>query len=377
MTDMSPQDLNQDFGTKLPSAAAIWSLGTTPLEAPPKPDLSRSIHREPAPHGAPDAGLKTLPRSQSWPPSQLSLALQGGGSFGAFTWGVLDRLLEEPVINFDHISGASAGAVNAVLLACGLIEGGREGARLKLRKFWKRMTDDASLLSYMSMLGFPHSDALGMFGKAFSPNQVNPFDLNPLRSALKQDVDFYALRDPECARLLIATTRVCDGQLRIFRNHELTADAVLASTCLPAIHRAVEIDGEAYWDGAYAANPPLLPLVYESNAENLLLVQVTPANDPRVPTTSIDIDRRLDQIMFNAALNAELAALELARKHQPTSRLQALQLTRIAAENEIDGLVQRSPGDLGRRFVSLLHASGRRAADKWVSQLPEEKFYLH
>jgi NTE family protein len=157
----------------------------------------------------------------------------------------------------------------------------------------------------------------------------------------------------------------------------LTADAVLASTCLPAIHRAVEIDGEAYWDGAYAANPPLLPLVHESNAENLLLVQVTPANDPRVPTTSIDIDRRLDQIMFNATLNAELAALELARKHQPTSRLQALQLTRIAAENEIDGLVQRSPGDLGRRFVNLLHASGRRAADKWVSQLPEEKFYLH
>jgi NTE family protein len=316
-------------------------------------------------------------RSQSWPPSQLSLALQGGGSFGAFTWGVLDRLLEEPAVGFDHISGASAGAVNGVLLASGLIEGGREGARATLRRFWTKMTDDASLLSYMSMLGFPHSNALGMFGKAFSPNQVNPFDLNPLRDALKREVDFSTLRDRECARLLVATTRVSDGQLRIFRNHEITADVVLASSCLPMLHRAVEIGGEAFWDGAYAANPPVLQLVHESEAANVLVVQLTPAIDARVPTTSVEIDRRLDQIMFNSSLNTELAAVELARSNHPSPKLLALQLTRIAAETEIAGLVQRSAGDLGRGFVSLLHQSGRRAADKWLAQAPEADLALH
>jgi NTE family protein len=377
MPDTPQPNSTPDFGTRLPSAAAIWFSGTNVVGTPQNPDLGRSICHEPVSDKVSDASAKELVRSQSWPPSQLSLALQGGGSFGAFTWGVLDRLLEEPAISFDHISGASAGAVNAVLLACGLIEGGREGARAKLGKFWKRMTNDASLLSYMSMLGFPHSDALSMLGKAFAPNQVNPFDINPLRRALKLEVDFSILRDPDCARLLIATTRVRDGQLRIFRNHEITADAVLASTCLPAIHRAVEIDGEAYWDGAYVCNPPVLQLAHESKAASLLVVQVTPANDARVPTTSVDIDRRLDQIMFNSSLNTELAALDLARKNHPSPKLLALQLSRIAAENEIDGLIQRSAGDLGRGFVSLLHRSGRRAADRWISQAPEADLYLH
>jgi NTE family protein len=335
------------------------------------------LAREPVLEKAPVADARILTGAQSWPPSRLSLALQGGGSFGAFTWGVLDRLLEEPSISFDHISGASAGAVNAVLLACGLIEGGREGARAKLDRFWKRMTDDGSLLSYMSMLGFPHSDSLGMLGKAFAPNQVNPFDINPLRRALKLDVDFSTLRDPDCPRLLIATTRVRDGQLRIFRNHELTADTVLASSCLPVIHRAVEIDGEAYWDGAYASNPPVLQLVHESKSTNVLVVQITPAVDPRVPTTSVDIDRRLDQIMFNSSLNTELAALELARRNHPSPKLLALQLSRIAAEDQIDGLIQRSAGDLGRGFVKLLHDSGRRAADQWIAQAPPAELYWH
>jgi NTE family protein len=377
MPDTPQLNSNPDFGTRLPSAAAIWSSGANAVEAPQNPDLGRWISPEPVSDKASDADAKVLVRSQSWPPSRLSLALQGGGSFGAFTWGVLDRLLEEPAIEFDHISGASAGAVNAVLLACGLIEGGREGARAKLGKFWKRMMDDASLLSYMSMLGFPHSDSLGMLSKAFAPNQVNPFDINPLRRALKLEVDFSTLRDPDCPRLLVATTRVRDGQLRIFRNHEISADAVLASTCLPAIHRAVEIDGEAYWDGAYVCNPPVLQLAHESNAASLLIVQVTPANDTRVPTTSVDIDRRLDQIMFNSSLNTELAALDLARKNHPSPKLLALQISRIAAENEIDGLIQRSAGDLGRGFVSLLHRSGRRAADQWISQAPEADLYLH
>jgi NTE family protein len=309
---------------------------------------------------------------RAWPPRQLSLALQGGGSFGAFTWGVLDRLLQEPTISLDTISGASAGAVNAVLLACGLVEGGRKRAREKLDRFWKRITDDASLLSLMAIPNYPHSGTLGMFGRALSPAQFNPFDFNPLRRLLATEIDFSTLRHAASPKLLVAATRVRDGRLHIFRNNDITVDAVLASTCLPAIHRAVEIDGEAYWDGAYVANPPILQLVHESNAPHLLVVQLTPANDARIPVTNVDIDRRLDQIMFNSALNAEVAALDLARKVQATPKLLSLQMSRIAAENEIDGLALRSAGDLGRGFIKLLHEGGRRAADQWLSQLPQE-----
>jgi NTE family protein len=305
-----------------------------------------------------------------WPPRKLSLALQGGGSFAAFTWGVLERLLEEPACDFDVVSGASAGAVNAALLASGLIEGGREGAHALLRKFWTRITTEASFRSLMLVGGFSPAGSTVAFGPALRSGQFDPFDLDPLRQALEKDINFAALHDPAALKLMIAATRVRDGALRIFRNEDITPDVLLASTCPPQVHCSVEIHGEAYWDGGYGANPPLVRLVQESDTRDVLVVQVTPARDSSIPMTMAAIDRRLDQITANSVLSAEIAALEWARDIAPSS-LRSLRVSRIAAEDEIDGLAQRSPADLGRNFIGLLHRSGRAAADRWLSQAPE------
>jgi NTE family protein len=296
------------------------------------------------------------------PPRKLSLALQGGGSFGAFTWGVLERLLEEPDCGFDTISGASGGAVNAVLLACGLVEGGREGARKLLARFWNRITTESSFRSLMLIGGFSPAGSSVAFGPTLRSAHFDPFDLDPLRQALAKDIHFAALSAPECVKLLVAATRIRDGRQQIFSNAEITADVLLASTCPPLVHCAVEIDGEAYWDGGYSANPPIVRLLQESQTTDLLVVQVTPSRDSYVPITMAAIDRRLDQITANSVLNAEMAALEWARDAVSPS----LRLSRISAEDAIDGLSQRSSADLGRGFIRLLHRGGRDAADRWL-----------
>lgn len=302
-------------------------------------------------------------RSEQWPPRRLSLALQGGGTFAAFTWGVLERLLEDP-IEIDTISGASAGAINALLLASGLAEGGPEAARSRLNRFWLRLMHEASFRSLMLVGGFSPAGSSVAFGPTLRSGQFDPFDLDPLRQALSRDIDFSALRGARCPKLLIAATRIRDGQQQIFRNDALSADVALASTCPPLVHCAVEIDGEAYWDGGFGGNPPLLRLAQETTTSDVLLVQVTPARDSYVPITLAAIDRRLDQIAANAALNAEIAAIAWAQSHAASS----LRLTRIAAEDSVDGLAQRSSTDLGRGFIRLLHRSGRAAAERWLGQ---------
>jgi NTE family protein len=301
---------------------------------------------------------------KQWPPQKLSLALQGGGTFAAFTWGVLERLLEEPSIAIDTISGASAGAVNALLLASGFAEGGREGARARLNRFWIRLMHEASFRSLMLVGGFSPAGSSVAFGPTLRSGQFDPFDLDPLRQALSRDINFAALRNAACPKLLIAATRIRDGQQQVFRNDAITADVALASTCPPLIHCAVEIDGEAYWDGGLGGNPPLLRLAQEATSSDILLIQVTPARDSYVPITLAAIDRRLDQIAANAALNAEIAALEWAKGHAAPS----LRLSRIAAEDSVEGLAQRSSTDLGRGFIRLLHRSGREAAGRWLGQ---------
>ena len=287
---------------------------------------------------------------------KLSLALQGGGSLSAFTWGVLDRLLEAPDFEIGAISGASAGAINATLLASGLAEGGREGARKSLARFWNYLTEEASFRALMLIGAFSPAGSSVAFGAAL---QFDPFDLDPLREVLFDHIDFTALRRPACPKLLIATTRVRDGALRIFGNRELTADVLLASICPPLVHCAVEIEGGSYWDGAFTANPPLAGLMGER--ADVLLVQVTPSRDSFVPITRAAIDRRLDQIAANAVLNAEISALELSGHTDA-------RLFRIAAEDGIDGLGQRSAADLGQGSVKLLHARGRDAAERWLRQ---------
>jgi NTE family protein len=372
--------------TGMLAAVDIWSTNPAP-PAPKNPAKDRASPALPRP----EAAAKAEPTIESgraksetsraptgvadrltWPPRKLALALQGGGSFAAFSWGVLDRLLEQPGCGFDAISGASAGAVNAVLLASGLVEGGPQRARLRLQQFWTRIMNDASFRSLMLVGGFSPAGSSVAFGPALRSGQFDPFDLDPLRAWLARDIDFSLLRDPRCPKLLIAATRVRDGQPQIFHNAEITADVVLASTCPPQVHCTVEIDGEAYWDGGFAANPPLVRLVRDSEANELLVVQVTPARDSYVPITMAAIDRRLDQITANSVLNAEIAALEWARDAAATSG-RPLRIVRIAAEDEIDGLAQRSAVDLGPGFMTKLHGSGRGAADRLLKRVPGGK----
>ncbi len=374
----------------LPSAAEIWSTGaeasahSNKPANPSKPTeqiATEKLFSGPVPAEAAKVGTlwqnsawqkRRLAQSRTWPPRRLSLALQGGGSFGAFTWGVLERLLEEPDCEINAISGASAGAVNGVLLASGFVEGGREGARTRLRRFWRRVTEEASFRSLMLIGGFSPAGTSVTFGRGLSSARFDPFDLDPLRQALASEIDFSALRDPICPKLLVATTRVRDGSLQLFRNRDITADVVLASTCPPLVHCAVEIEGDAYWDGGYAANPPLVQLVQDSEATDVLVVQITPSRDAYIPITMAAIDRRLDQIMANSALNAEIAALDFARADAAAPKLRSLRVFRIAAEDQIDGLAQRSAADIGSGFITTLHRSGRDAADHWLARDPDE-----
>jgi NTE family protein len=298
---------------------------------------------------------------------RLSLALQGGGSFGAFTWGVLDRLLDEDDLVLDAVSGASAGAVNAVLLASGLFKGGRAGAQQSLQRFWKCASDAAPKAQ--------SGPALAMATSVLSPYQFNPFNLNPLKSLLASEIDFDALRAKPSLRLLIGATRVRDGKLHIFREKALTLDAVLASACLPVIHHAVTIDGEVYWDGGYSANPPLIPLVTASRASEALIVQIMPTAGAEMPTTSSEIAKRMEQITFNSSLLRDMDALAAMRTLSSAEaggsnlsrKLQKLRLHHIAAETEYPMLSQSSALNLDWQFLLELRDAGRAAADQWLS----------
>jgi NTE family protein len=297
----------------------------------------------------------------------VSLALQGGGSFGAFTWGVLDRLLEDETITFDAVSGASAGAVNAVLLASGLEQGGPEAAKESLERFWKRASEAAP----RAHAGL----AVEVAVRHLSPYQFNPFNLHPLKTLLAEEVDFEALQQSNL-KLLVATTRVRDGRLRVFREKAVTLDVILASTCLPVLHHAVSIDGEAYWDGGYSANPPLLPLVSASRATDALVVQIMPSVGAEMPISASEIRKRIEQITFASSLARDMDALaamkELAGPHDQGSRLarklQKLRLHHLTAEAEYPALGKASALNLDWTFLLALRDAGRRAAERWLGR---------
>jgi NTE family protein len=323
------------------------------------------------PNGAQAHARSSYPNLSHGKTKRLSLALQGGGAFGAFTWGVLDRLLEADTITFDAVSGASAGAMNAVLLASGLAQGGPEEARASLERFWRKVSQAGRPARLL-----PCSPVLSAAAQTLSPYQLNPFDLNPLRDILAGEVDFDAVQADAPVRLLLGATRVSDGALRIFGTQEVTADVVLASACLPHLHHAVTIGGEAYWDGGYAANPPLMPLITATKASDVLVVQIVPSNGSELPTTSAEIDKRLHQIAFSSSLQKDLEALATMTKlsqaeGEPSNsrlgrKLQRLQLHRIAAEDHVDGLSGSSFTDTDWGLLLHLRDQGRAAADAWL-----------
>ncbi len=312
----------------------------------------------------------------------VDLALQGGGSHGAFTWGVLDRLLEESWIEITAVSGTSAGAMNAAVLADGWVNGGAQGARNALDAYWARVSKAAAfsplqrspldrLLGRWTLDTSPAYIAIDMMSRLASPYDLNPLGFNPLSSILEDSIDFDRLaRSP--VKLFITATNVRTGRGRIFRNEEITADVLLASACLPTMFQAVEIDGEPYWDGGFAGNPTITPLVRETDSLDTILVQINPRERVQTPRTASEILNRLNEISFNSPLMKELRMIALLRQvadpgsgegarwaRMRTHRIMTDKLAEFGASSKLNAEWE---------FVSMLKDEGRGSADEFLKE---------
>jgi len=319
-------------------------------------------------------------------PVLIDLALQGGGSHGAFTWGVLERLLEEPWLHIAAISGTSAGAMNAAVLADGWTEGGAQGARTALDKYWKHVSRAAAfsplqrspldrLMGRWTLDTSPAYIAMDLMSRVLSPYDLNPMGLNPLRSILLESIDFDRLVSSPI-KLFITATSVRTGRGRIFRNGEITPDVLLASACLPTMFRAVEIDGEPYWDGGYAGNPTITPLVRESDAHDTILVQINPRERAETPRSAGDILNRLNEISFNSPLMKELRMIALLRQvadpgtgegrrwaEMRTHRIMTDVLAQFGASSKLNAEWD---------FIAMLRAEGRWAASEFLERYSDD-----
>jgi NTE family protein len=309
----------------------------------------------------------------------VNLALQGGGSHGAFTWGVLDALLEDGRLSFEGVSGASAGAMNAVVMAegwrLGLAAGdARAGARAQLRRYWEAVGDLPNAFAFPFLPSSVLPGAVSwwqLWSGLISPYQLNPFNYNPLRDLLQPLVNFGALRAAPPFKLFVCATNVRSGRARVFRDYELTLDMLLASAALPTSFRAVEIDGEAYWDGGYMGNPALYPLFYATATPDLLLVQINPLRREDVPDEPQEILDRVSEISFNASLLQELRAIAFVQRLLDENRVEARRYKRIRL-HRVDGGAQlaaygaASKANTSARFIGELFALGRGAAQSWL-----------
>ncbi|MGE0715237.1 MAG: patatin-like phospholipase family protein [Alphaproteobacteria bacterium] len=320
-----------------------------------------------------EAGVKTL-----------NLALQGGGAHGAFTWGVLDRLLEDGRIRIEGISATSAGAMNATVLAYGHAMGGPEGARRALAGFWRRISHAAAqgplqpspLDRLLGNRGLSWSPAFLMFDlmtRLLSPYQFNPLNRNPLREVLLQTVDFEALRAARMPmKLFLSATNVRTGKVRVFENHEICVDAVLASGCLPFLFQAVEIAGEHYWDGGYMGNPALFPLIAGCESRDILVVHINPLERAGVPRSATEILNRINEISFNSSLMREMRAISFVTRLIDEGTADAAKLKRIlihgiAADEVMTELGVASKLNADWDFLVELRDLGRAHADRWLA----------
>ncbi len=310
----------------------------------------------------------------------VSLALQGGGAHGAFTWGVLDALLQDPRLDFEAISGSSAGAMNAVVMAHGWMNGGREGARLALSDFWSEVGKQipASMVSHGNGDAIslsPATKLMASWAGMFSPGNLNPLSINPLRSLLQKQIDFEALRKNSPFKLFVGATQANTGMLRLFREHELTLDMLLASACLPRIHPTVEIDGQPYWDGGFAANPAVFPLLHEAHGSDVLLVLLAPHQHKDTPQTPDDIDDRMRELGFTTHFLREMqtfarTAALAGNSQQPLGglerRLLAMRFHMIDTELAV---MQRSETKLLAHtpFLEMLRDQGREQGARWLA----------
>jgi NTE family protein len=310
----------------------------------------------------------------------VNLALQGVGSHGAFTWGVLDRLLEEERLVFDGISATSAGAVNAVVLASGLAAGGREGAKSALANYWRRLSEMTSTgifqPSFLDQIsgnfgldlspGFMFVDALSHF---FSPYELNPLKYNPFRDLLDEVVDFALLRQQKLTKLFLCATNVRSGKVKIFTSDELRSEHVVASSCQPIMMHAVEIDGEYYWDGGFMGNPAIFPVIYACEARDILLVHLTPTERPGTPMTGTAIYSRMQEVAFNSSLMREMRAIAFVTDLIDSGRMtdgKRMLIHAIDGEDVISTLSNSSKLNGNWGFLTYLHKTGRERADQWL-----------
>lgn len=314
----------------------------------------------------------------------INLALQGGGSHGAFTWGVLDYLMEDGRVNIEGISGTSAGAMNAVVFAQGYMDGGAQGARESLENFWRKVSNLAMfsplkrspmsvLTGNWDMSGSPAYIMMDLLSRVASPYETNPFQFNPLLELVETTIDFEKVRACKDIELFIAATNVQSGKIKVFEREELTADMILASACLPTIYQAVEVDGIPYWDGGFSGNPPLFPLFQTTESKDIVIVQVNPIERNKTPKTAREIQNRINEISFNSSLLRELRSIEFVHRLLKENKLDTdhyanILVHRIEATEQINPLSASSKMNSEWSFLTHLRDIGRESARVFLDQ---------
>lgn len=333
--------------------------------------------------------------SNQAPTHRINLGLQGGGSHGAFTWGVLDVLLQDPGIDLEGISGTSAGAMNAVALAHGFAQcigkpqsDPREAARESLANFWNGIVNmgaigQAQRAPFDMLLGLAggHHSVTSQwtsamtraFSGSMSPYQMNPLDLNPLKTFVERQVDFERLTLLKDIKVFVVATRVTTGKAEVFSGKRLTADAVMASACLPMMFQAVEIEGDHYWDGGYSGNPAIHPLIYKCESRDILLVQINPIKRDILPTNAIDIMDRLNEITFNSALIAEMRAIDFVKRLLLEGKLDPAHYKDVLMHRIDGGEILEQMGATTKvsteaNLIRSLHELGQTHARRWLSE---------
>ena len=349
-------------------------------EARPKSRAAKSrTPKSRDPNAHPDIGPERGVREK-----RINLALQGGGAHGAFTWGVCDKLLEDGRIEIEGISGTSAGAMNAAVLAAGHATGGNEGARAALDRFWRRVGEAGRfgplqptwldrMLGHWGLDNSPAYAWFDMMSRLFSPYQLAPWVENPLKPILEDTIDFDALRHATTVKIYISATNVRTGKVRVFRTFEMTSDVLCASACLPFMFRAVEIEGEHYWDGGYMGNPAIFPLIYHSATNDVVIVQINPLERDEVPTTARGIMDRVNEISFNSTLMREMRAVHFVTKLIESGKLNPEEYRRmnvhmIEADAVIKTLGASSKLNATPEFLLHLRNVGRKAAGDWIDR---------
>ena len=335
------------------------------------------------------ASAKTIGMHKTAKPSNpktVNLALQGGGSHGAFTWGVLDRLLDEERLDIEGISGTSAGAMNAAVFAQGFAKAGRAGAKAELDRFWGKVSELARfspvhrsafdhVLGNWNIDGSPGSLWLDLLERVFSPYQLNPLNLNPLRDLLADHLDVAAIQACDPLKIFVCATNVETGHARVFMRHDVTIDALLASACLPFSFQAVEIDGVPYWDGGYMGNPVIYPLIYYCDSRDVAVVQINPLVRKGTPRSGTEIVNRVSEISFNSSLIAEMRAIAFVQrliegdhlKGKSVARLKRIHIHMIGNEEKMRALGVASKMNADIDFLLYLKGLGRATAEDWLT----------